>query len=160
MGIFHISGLIITPGKPPPWLGTSAAGSLYTYIHTYKPNKPTTGRLWTCSRRYMYHCVIPVREHPRGGGGRHAENKCRRQNNERWADHRRPRRDPHKGPHKSGPPHRGPHKAVSKRPQKDPHRKHTDNSISVCIVWRASISGEHRVYIYEIRPLCGLTHAS
>jgi len=31
-----------------------------------------------------------------------------------------------KGPHKSGPPHRGPHKAANRRPQRDPHRKHTD----------------------------------
>jgi len=35
-----------------------------------------------------------------------------------------------KGPHKSGPPHRGPHKAANRRPQRDPHRKHTDISIS------------------------------
>jgi len=32
-----------------------------------------------------------------------------------------------KGPHKSGPSHRGPHKVANRRPQRDPHRKHTDN---------------------------------
>jgi len=31
-----------------------------------------------------------------------------------------------KGPHKSGPPHRETHKAANRRPQRDPHRKHTD----------------------------------
>jgi len=53
------------------------------------------------------------------------QNECRRKA-ERKADHRRRRGDPHKGPHKSGPPHRGPHKAANRKPQRDPHRKHTD----------------------------------
>jgi len=38
-----------------------------------------------------------VREHRSGGGGRHAENECRRQNEERKAANRRRWRDPHKG---------------------------------------------------------------
>jgi len=53
------------------------------------------------------------------------ENECRRKAEQKAANRRR-RDDPHKGPHKSGPPHRGPHKAVNRRPQRDPHRKHTD----------------------------------
>jgi len=53
------------------------------------------------------------------------ENECRRKADQKAANRRR-RDDPHKGPHKSGPPHRGPHKAANRRPQRDPHRKHTD----------------------------------
>ena len=54
------------------------------------------------------------------------ENECRRKAEQKTANRGR-RDDPHKGPHKSGPPHRGPHKAANRRPQRDPHRKHTDN---------------------------------
>jgi len=53
------------------------------------------------------------------------ENECRRKA-EQKATNRRRRDDPHKGPHKSGPPHRGLHKAANRRPQTDPHRKHTN----------------------------------
>jgi len=70
---------------------------------------------------------IYVREHRSGGGGRHAENECRRQNEERSGPTVGADATHTKGPHKSGPPHRGPHKAANRRPQRDPHRKHTDN---------------------------------
>ena len=60
-----------------------------------------------------------VREHRSGGGGRHVENECRRQNEERKAANGRRRS-------KSGPQHKGSHKAANKRPQRDPHRKHID----------------------------------
>jgi len=53
------------------------------------------------------------------------ENECRRKAEQKAANRRR-RDDPHKGPHKSGQPHRGSHKAANRRPQRDPHRKHTD----------------------------------
>jgi len=66
-----------------------------------------------------------VREHRSGGGGRHAENECRRQNEERKAANSRRRRDPHKRGRIKADHHTEGH---TKRPTEGRRGTHTGNT--------------------------------